>query len=44
MLEKNGNDKNQEGFTISIFNIPILRLFELNKYIWMDLNKGNNLI
>ena len=37
-------DINQEGFPISVFLLPILRLLDSNKDIWMDSNQVYNLI
>ena len=39
-----GCDRYQEGFPISGLSLPILRLLDSNKDIWMDLNKVYNLI
>ena len=44
MAEKNASDRNQEGLTIYRVPLPILRLLDSNKDMWMDSNQGNNLI
>ena len=37
-------DRNQEGFPLSSFPLPILIFFDWNKDIWMDSNQVYNLI